>query len=632
MKKFTKLFMALALLFVVVSANAKTEKVHATFESPSNTNTTWTPDGTGTTLGTFTWSTTYYNQLRNIGLPSGDITKYKKLVINTEIKSGNQFRVLIYKGGSNLTLYASDGMNEFILADTLKTLYPDTYNEFLLDCTEICLSGNNNAAPGEAVIKDVYLETYDDEGEKVYATFENPSNTNTTWTADGTGTTLGTFTWSTTYYNQLRNIGLPNGDISGYKKLVIDTEIKSGNQFRVLIYKGGSNLTLYASDGMNEFILADTLKTLYPDTYNEFLLDCTEICLSGNNNAAPGEAVIKSVYLETYPENEQVDIPDIVYEEDPGRPVGDYIDLTTAFPSLQPRIGIGQDSHPIVLGNGDVVVGARSKDVIADLSPYSKMTLVTSPNLKLVLYMNHEIDAKQNPSEYGDEDAGKYVCQDFQADENGILEIDLTAYDKQDLNGIVLPWDNNNKGTVWYILLTQLGESVTIGEAGYATFSSTKAVNIPDGVEAYAADLQGEKVVLTKVDAVPANTGVILKAAAGKYVLPFAESAAAFETDLLVSDGSITGDASTIYVLANGEKGIGFYKLNNDKKVEAGKAYLYIGGSARGFIGFEGATGINEVNVNKAAVKTGKIYNLNGQIVSKPSKGLFIVDGKVVSF
>ena len=59
---------------------------------------------------------------------------------------------------------------------------------------------------------------------------------------------------------------------------------------------------------------------------------------------------------------------------------------------------------------------------------------------------------------------------------------------------------------------------------------------------------------------------------------------------------------------------------------------MQIAGPARGFIGFEGATGINEVNVNKAAAKTGKIYNLNGQIVSKPSKGLFIVDGKVVSF
>jgi hypothetical protein len=212
---------------------------------------------------------------------------------------------------------------------------------------------------------------------------------------------------------------------------------------------------LYAHDGVNEFIIADTLKAIAPNDYNEYMKECTEICLSGDNVTAPGEAVINSVYLETYPENESVEIPDIVYEEDPGMPEGDFINFTEAFPSLQPRIGIGADTHPIVLGNGDVVVGARSKDVIADLSAYSKMTLITSPNLKLMLYMNHEVDAQQNPGDYAPEDAGKYVCQELQADENGFIVVDMTEYDKQDLNGIVLPWDNNNKGTVWYILLTE---------------------------------------------------------------------------------------------------------------------------------------------------------------------------------
>ncbi len=502
MVKLTKLLCFLVLcLFGIASANAKVEKVHATFESPTNTNTTWTPDASEVTKGTFTWSTTYYNQLRNIGLPTGDITKYKKLVVDTEIKSGEQFRILIYKGGSNLTLYASNGVNEFILADTLKVLYPDTYNEFLLDCTEICLSGNNNAAPGEAIIKDVYLETYNDEGEKVFATFESPTNTNTTWTPDASGETAGTFTWSTTYYNQLRNIGLPSGDISMYKKLVVDTEIKSGNQFRILIYKGGSNLTLYASNGLNEFILADTLKVLYPDTYNEFLLDCTEICLSGNNNAAPGEAIIKSVYLETYPENEQVDIPDIVYEEDPGKPAGNFVDFTEAFPELQPRIGLGTDGHPIVLGNGEVVVGQRSQTVIADLSAYSKLTLVTSPNLKLVLYMNHEVAAQQNAGDYAAEDAGKYVFMDVQADENGLIEVDLTQFDKQDLNCICLPWDNNNKGTVWYILLTAQGE-IPVTEPDYYLVGSMNSWEITEGykLEANAA-AEGEYMITLDFEA-----------------------------------------------------------------------------------------------------------------------------------
>jgi len=442
--------MVLLCMIGLQTAQAKTEKVHATFAEPSNTNTTWNAE-----TKTFTWSTTYYNQLKNIGLPNGDLTKYKKLVVDCDIKSGNQFRILFYKGGSNLTLYASNGVNEFILADTLKAIAPNDYNEYLLACDEICLSGNNAAAPGEAVINDVYLETYDDEGEKVYATFAEPSNTNTTWNAE-----TKTFTWSTTYYNQLRNIGLPNGDITKYKKLVVDCDIKSGNQFRILFYKGGSNLTLYASNGVNEFILADTLKAIAPNDYNEYLLACDEICLSGNNAAAPGEAVINAVYLETYPENESVEIPDIVYEEDPGKPVGDFVDFTEAFPALQPRIGLGLDEHPIVLGNGDVVVGQRTKDVIADLSAYSKLTMVTSPNLKLVVYMNHEVDAQQNAGDYAPEDEGKYVFLNVQADENGIIEIDLTQYDKQDLNCICLPWDNSNKGTVWYLLLTNKEEDV----------------------------------------------------------------------------------------------------------------------------------------------------------------------------
>ena len=448
MKHFTKLFVAIAMMLVAISANAKTEKVYATFEGTYATNqATW-----DASTKTMTWKASYSNQIKSIGLPSGNISKYKKLVVDLDIKSGEQIRILIYKGGANKTLYASNGVNVFILADTLKTLYPDDYNEFLLACDEICLSGNNNVGTGEAVVKEVYLETYDDEGEKVYATFEGTYATNqATWDAS-----TKTMTWKASYSNQIKSIGLPSGNISKYKKLVVDLDIKSGEQIRILIYKGGANKTLYASNGVNVFILADTLKTLYPDDYNEFLLACDEICLSGNNNVGTGEAVVKEVYLETYPENESVEIPDIVYEEDPGKPAGDFIDFTEAFPDLKPRIGLGTDGHPIQLGNGDPVVGSRGNHtVIADLAEYSKLTFVTSPKLKLVLYMNHEVDSKQNAGEYSAEEEGKYIFQEVQADENGIIEVDLTQYTKQDLNCIALPWDNSNKGTVWYMLLTK---------------------------------------------------------------------------------------------------------------------------------------------------------------------------------
>ena len=590
--------MVLLCMIGLHTAQAKTEKVYATFENPSNTNTTWNAE-----TKTFTWSTTYYNQLRNIGLPTGDITKYKKLVVDCEIKSGDQFRILFYKGGSNKTLYASNGVNEFILADTLKALYPDDFNEFLLQCDEICLSGNNAVAPGEAVINAVYLETYDDEGEKVYATFENPSNTNTTWNAE-----TKTFTWSTTYYNQLRNIGLPNGDITKYKKLVVDCEIKSGDQFRVLFYKGGSNKTLYASNGVNEFILADTLKALYPDDYNEFLLQCDEICLSGNNAVAPGEAVINAVYLETYPENESVEIPDITYEEDPGKPAGEFVDFTEAFPALQPRIGLGTDGHPIVLGNGEVVVGQRTKDVIADLSDYSKLTIVTSPNLKLVVYMNHEVDAQQNAGDYSEDDAGKYVFLDIQANENGIAEIDLTQYDKQDLNCICLPWDNNNKGTVWYLLLTakpaaddvlpidiQFGADYNDASVGAydKTWTATKdgktwtLVNFNNNNNAWTSVKCGRK----NVESVASITSPAINAEVTNYVVSLTKASNVNSATLTIMNGEekvgeaidITENfvAGEVNVPVEGQKGYSYIlTINNasasgNGSVEISKITLY---------------------------------------------------------
>ena len=94
-KTLFKLFSVMAFCMLgLANVNAKVEQVHATFENPSNTNTTWNAE-----TRTFTWSTTYYNQLRNIGLPSGDLTKYKKLVVDCTIKSGDRFRILFYKGG-----------------------------------------------------------------------------------------------------------------------------------------------------------------------------------------------------------------------------------------------------------------------------------------------------------------------------------------------------------------------------------------------------------------------------------------------------------------------------------------------------------------------------------------------------
>ena len=170
----------------------------------------------------------------------------------------------------------------------------------------------------------------------------------------------------------------------------------------------------------------------------------------------------------------------------------------------------------------------------------------------------------------------------------------------------------------------------TVGAAGYITFSYGYPVVFNAEVEAYAATYNaGGYVELTKLDGAAKNTAVILKAAAGDYTATVKNVAAPTENDLKVSDGNIEGDG-TIYVLADKTNGVGFYKLATGDKVPAGKAYLTIGGApAPDFLGFDGGTtSISELNVKSQA--DGEFYNLAGQRVAQPTKGLYIVNGKKV--
>ena len=130
---------------------------------------------------------------------------------------------------------------------------------------------------------------------------------------------------------------------------------------------------------------------------------------------------------------------------------------------------------------------------------------------------------------------------------------------------------------------------------------------------------------------IPAGEGVILEATPGTYVPTFDVEATAIENnELKVSNGTVVGDGTTIYVLANTEQnGVGFYLLEEGNKVPAGKVYYKsTSNDARQFIGFdEGATAIKTV---KGAEAENAIYNLAGQRLTKAQKGLNIVNGKVV--
>lgn len=183
---------------------------------------------------------------------------------------------------------------------------------------------------------------------------------------------------------------------------------------------------------------------------------------------------------------------------------------------------------------------------------------------------------------------------------------------------------------------TEIPLTVTITDAGYATYVTTAATDfsLTYGITAYIAKVNDSWVELTEVTKVPAGTGVILKGAATSYTLqPTTESTNnVTDNDLLVSDGTVAADQSTIYVLADGNKGVGFYLLNNGY-VHAGKAYLKVpaNANARQFIGFgdDTTTGISQIENRKLDTEDG-VFNLSGQRVVSPTKGLFVVNGKKV--
>ena len=171
--------------------------------------------------------------------------------------------------------------------------------------------------------------------------------------------------------------------------------------------------------------------------------------------------------------------------------------------------------------------------------------------------------------------------------------------------------------------------TVNISSAGYATFGYPVALDLT-GIEAYTAAVSGDKVVLSSVKGkkIPANTGIILEGS-GDVTISLTTEATDDITgnELLVSDGTVEGDG-TIFVLGQNGGKVGFGKLKSGDVLAAGKAYLTIPNESRSFIDIgDGTTSISEV---KKVVTDYQYYNLNGQRVAQPTKGVYIVNGKKI--
>ena len=179
--------------------------------------------------------------------------------------------------------------------------------------------------------------------------------------------------------------------------------------------------------------------------------------------------------------------------------------------------------------------------------------------------------------------------------------------------------------------------SATIGDAGWATLYTKYDLDFSGvtGLEAYTAAVADGKVTLTKVTDVPANTGVVLKGA-GNYNIPIIASSETAKGDLLGSATDATAfDAyadNTLYMLKKVGEKAQFVPVTAGS-IAAGKAYLKVANAttARNLdVTFaDEATGIESVKSEGLRVKS--YYNLKGQRVSQPTKGLYIVNGKKIA-
>jgi len=196
------------------------------------------------------------------------------------------------------------------------------------------------------------------------------------------------------------------------------------------------------------------------------------------------------------------------------------------------------------------------------------------------------------------------------------------------------------------ISVTLGGETVdvTVTEGGalndkfYATYSNAeKALDFSavEGLKAYyVTSASTSALTITEASKVPAGTAVLIEGAEAKtYQVPVITSGTddASNNRLLVSNGNVLGDGQTIYVLGNGNNGVGFYLKKKDSAIAAGKAYLEIAaGEAKSFLSLGGDDAVAISNV-EAEQGTGVLYNLNGQRVAAPVKGgLYIMNGKKV--
>ena len=180
------------------------------------------------------------------------------------------------------------------------------------------------------------------------------------------------------------------------------------------------------------------------------------------------------------------------------------------------------------------------------------------------------------------------------------------------------------------------GYDLTVSAAGWASMYLPIDVTIPEGTEVYyASAVSGDIVTLSPLtDAIPAGTGVIVKAAEGTVFFPYTTTAVTPVTGNLFEGTSYDAACSPRenYVL-NASKSTDtsvHFSIYTGTTLSAYKAYLpmsAVGSASSIQFRFDGATAISTIEMESSE---DAIYNLAGQRVGSDYHGLVIKNGKKI--
>lgn len=190
--------------------------------------------------------------------------------------------------------------------------------------------------------------------------------------------------------------------------------------------------------------------------------------------------------------------------------------------------------------------------------------------------------------------------------------------------------------------IVEMKDDVTIGSSGYATYCSSHDLDFTDvsGLKAYIAsgfEPSTGTLVLTRALKVPAGEGLYMVGDAGTYEVPFTTTDMVYSNLLkgvtTATTISPTDGGNTNFILANGSHGVGFYTLSAAGELAAGKAYLQLPSESVlnvksiSFVFKDDETAVKDLMLGSDIQE---IYDIRGQIVSTPKKGLYIINGKKV--